>query len=120
MTADTHAPLLAPASLGSSAGVLWAIADRTVWAFGTPLARVPGFRWWRLPSAVLHWAQMRGHQNEFAGASHAHLRVGDLTGAGAPGSTPRQNRIAAVSITAVWIFGVIAILFAAAAAAAFA
>jgi hypothetical protein len=46
-------PMLVPDSLRTPAEGLPAVADRMVWAFGTPLARVPGFRWWRLPSAVV-------------------------------------------------------------------
>jgi len=58
--------MLVPDSLRTPAEGLPAVADRMVWAFGTPLARLPWFRWWRLPAAVVWWAEMRGHQDQFA------------------------------------------------------
>lgn len=85
-TASGPAPMLVPEALRTSVEGLWVVADRTVWAFGTRLARVPGFRWWRLSSAVVLRAELRGHQDEFATSTHAHLRVTTATPGGTPGA----------------------------------
>jgi len=112
-TASGPAPLLVPEALRTPAEGLRAVADRMVWAFGTPLARVPGFRWWRLPSAVVWWAEMRGHQDEFATSANAHLRVTTTTASGKPRTTG-QDQLVGTAIALGWVFAVAAILYGAA------
>ena len=107
------APRLVPDSLRTPAEGLPAVADRMVWAFGTPLARVPGFRWWRLPSAVVWWAEMRGHQDQFASSEHAHLRVTTTTASGRPDTTGK-DQLVGTAIALGWVFAVAAILYGAA------
>jgi len=103
-------PMLVPDSLRTPAEGLPVVADRMVWAFGTPLARVPGFRWWRLPAAVVWWAEMRGHQDQFATSAHAHLRVTTTTASGKP-STTGKEQLVGTAIALGWVFAVAAILY---------
>ncbi len=105
--------MLVPDSLRTPAEGLPAVADRMVWAFGTPLARVPGFRWWRVASAVVWWAEMRGHQDQFASSAHAHLRVTTTTASGTPDTTGK-DQLVGTAIALGWVFAVAAILYGAA------
>jgi hypothetical protein len=79
---------LIPDALRPTTTGLWALADRTTWAFGTKLARpAPGCpRWrrcaaalWRVPAAIGSWVWLRRNRDELAVLGQAHLSVVELT-----------------------------------------
>lgn len=70
-------PPLVPARLAPTLGGLWAAADRTVWAFGSPRAR---HAWWRHCAAVVQWLYLLTVQPGVAASGHAHLLVIESNG----------------------------------------
>ena len=108
-------PGVVPAALRTPPGGLWAVCDRLVWANGTFVARVPGFRWWRVLSAVLIWVELRGHHEEVASSPHAHLRATATGDGGSPRPT-RTDQLTGFAIFLGVLCGVVVVLAAAAVA----
>jgi len=70
-------PPLVPDGLRTTVGGLWAVADRTTRAFGSP--RVDNW-WWRVPAAAGQWCALLVYRRGIAASRHAHVQVAAVRG----------------------------------------